>query len=177
MWDSANVVETETNPIRIIRVANHKSLEQLSTAAGVNLQTLYLNECGVFPRILPRIKDYLLRRFDCEEKKLDEDYKKFVLDKRRFFAISYADKVDVLPDPDLTIPPFQQYRLSLSDDLSRMGFAKTICVEPAGLYRLEKSPLEQLPGRLSEALLQVGLSSGNLEELEERTHEFYARSK
>lgn len=167
----------ETNPIRILRTLNHKSLQEWADLCGVHLQTVYLNECGVFPTILPKIKTVCLRKGGQTESELTEAYKKFVLDKRRLFSIEYADKVNILPDPDLTKPPFQHYRQTIGPEFTRMGFAKTICVEPAGLYRLETKPLAQIPGRISEALLQVGMSSDNLEELEERTNEFYSRCR
>lgn len=143
---------------------------------GVHLQTLYLNECGVFPTVLPRIKSSVIKKCNVDPDELDKDYKEFVLSKRRLFAKKYKNKINILPEPDLTASPFKYYRESLGANVSRMGFAKDICVEPAGLYRLERVPLNKLPGRLTEALLQVGLTPDNLEELEERTNEFYARS-
>jgi len=170
------VPELDTNPIRIIRTQNHKSLFEFAELCGVHLQTVYLNECGVFPTILPKIKDLLIIKYDADDNKLTQDYKKFVLDKRRVFSLTYSDKIDSLPDPDLTKCPFGEYRVNISSEFTRMKFAKTICVEPAGLYRLEQKPLSTIPGRVREALLQVGLSSDNLEELEERTNEFYSRS-
>jgi len=144
---------------------------------GVNLQTVYLNECGVFPTILPRIKRTLNRKFGVSESQLEEDYRQFVLEKRKLFAEEYEGKVDVLPEADLTVSPIRLYRITIDPEFSRMGFAKTLCIEPAGIYRLEVFPLPTIPGRIREALLQVGMSQDNLEELEERTDEYAARSK
>jgi transcriptional regulator with XRE-family HTH domain len=177
MWEHSTMREMDSNPIRILRTANHKSLQELSELCGVHLQTIYLNECGVFPTVLPKIRTTLNRKYDADLTKLDADYKKYIFDQRKTFSVAYADKIDSLPEADLTRCPMGLYRKGISPSLSRMGFAKTICVEPAGMYRLEVFPLAAIPGRIREALLQVGLSSPNLEELEERTNEFYSRTR
>lgn len=169
--------ELDSNPIRIIRVANHKSLQELALICGVNLQTLYLNECGVFPTILPTIRVHISRKFGVSEEQLEEEYKQFVLEKRRLFAENYKDRIDLLPEANLTVSPTALYRQSVDPEFSRMGFAKTLCVEPAGMYRLEVFPLATIPGRIRDAFLQVGMSSSTLEEMEERTNEFYARTR
>lgn len=178
MWDSANVVELETNPIRVLRKARHLSIGDVAEQACVNYQTVYLNECGVFPSVVPKIRAFLIEKLDGVGSQIDTDYRRFVLDKRRIFAIEYADKLESLPDPDLRFHPFAEFRSYISEQFeSRSKFAKTICVEPAGLYRLERPPyLHEMPGRLREALLQVGVSSDNVQELNERINEFFSRS-
>ena len=168
--------ELDSNPIRILRVANHKSLQEMATLSGVNLQTLYLNECGVFPNVLPKIRDFLSRKYSVDEGELETSYREFILEKRKAFSETYEGKVDTLPEANLTIPPIGMYRTFIDPKFSRMGFAKTLCIEPAGLYRLEVFPLPTIPGRIREALLQVGMSKDTLEELEERTNEFHART-
>jgi hypothetical protein len=152
-------------------------MTDLAELCGINYQSVYLTECGVFPEVLPKIKRYIVKHLMEDESKLDSDYRRFVLDKRRFFAIQFADKLQMLPDPDLSDHPFQQFRLYLDAELNRTKFAKTICIEPAGLYRMERLPLPEIPSRIREALLQVGLSSENLEELNERVNEFHARHR
>lgn len=150
----------------------------LAKRVGINYQTVFLNECGVFPGIIPKLRTYLIKSFVQDGDDLDERYRRFVLDKRRVFAIQFFDKLETLPEADLSHHPFSDFRVHISEEFqSRTHFAKTICVEPAGLYRLETLPLPDIPSRLREALLQVGVSSSNIEELNERINEFHARSK
>lgn len=178
MWDSQTVVETETNPLRVARKRHHKSLHDMCKDVGVNYQTLYLNECGVFPTILPKIRRYLINEFELDGTELDKLYRKFVLDKRRVFALQYSDKVTTLPEPDITFSPFRLFRVHIDPIFqSRTAFCKTICIEPAGMFRVENGPIQEIPKRISEAFLQVGVPSDNLQELKERQYEFYARSR
>lgn len=172
------MVELETNPIRVIRKERHLSISDLSERIPINYQTVYLNECGVYPTVVPKIREFYIKELSADGEELDLNYKRFVLDKRRFFAIEYADRLESLPEPDLSYHPFVGFRRHISDDFgSRMKFAKTICLEPSGLYRLERVPLREMPGRVREALLQVGVSSDNVQELNERINEFYARNR
>lgn len=174
-WDSALVGQKSTNPIYVLRTRNHQSLVDFSRFLNVNLQTLNANELGVYPEILPKIKHKLMKHFDVSEKELDLGYSRFVKEKRAFFSRLHGDRFEELPEPDLRICPFEQFRLHISPNMNRTKFAKEVCVEPAGLYRLETKPLPELPGRLVEALEDIGLSRSNIEELQERTSEFHAR--
>ena len=169
------MAEVYPNPINVIRTSNHKSLQELADLIGVHLQTLYLNECGCYPDIVPKIRTYLVRVAQVDGDDIDRAYKEFQTHKRKFFAGKYSDKLETLPDPNLTINPMRQFREHIHPKLNRTKFSKELCIEPAGMYRLEMLPLAEIPGRIRDVLLEIGISKENVEELQERIYEFNAR--
>lgn len=134
---------------------------------GVNYQALYLNECGVYPTVLPAILE-CLRKLDNDSEQMAEEYTEFRLAKRRTFGELHNLKG--LPPPVGTLHPFTAFRQALG--VSRSLLAKTLCVHPAGLYRLELGMMKHLPGDVREALLVAGFPGTLVEELDYRTEEW-----
>ncbi len=140
---------------------------QFAGDCDVNYQALYLNECGVYPTILPAILD-CLRRLDNDPSQLELEYTEFRLNKRHEFGALHSHKE--LPPPVGTKHPFAAFRDVLG--LSRSNTAKKLCVHPAGLYRLELGLMKHLPGDVREALLVAGFPGTLVDELDFRTEEW-----
>lgn len=164
------------NPIKRVRLAHNKTLEEFSLAAGVHVQALYLNEQGVYPNILPAIERYLMKLGE-DPNDLNTQYLEFQNDKRRTIGafLELKDYVTLEPRYDEG-HPFVGFRESLGtpshEPFSRMGFAKSFCVHPAQLYRLEKGGTKHLPEQLREALTTAGLPGNVIAELESRCEEY-----
>lgn len=155
------------NPIRRIRLSKGKTLHDFADDCGINYQALYLNECGVYPTVLPVLLEYIGKLgFDSES--VAQEYKEFVLAKRLEFGACHS--TTELPPPVGSLHPFVAFRQAL--ELSRVAFAKSICVHPAGLYRLELGLMKHLPGDVREALTVAGFSINLIEELDYRVEEW-----
>lgn len=150
------------NPIRKLRLQHHKSLRQLSHECGVNIQALYLNECGVYSHILPVVKKKLVKKYHADGQKLDQEYRMFISQKRFFFDRDFSA---TLPENNGK-NPVVSLRENLS--LSRLGFAKVICVHPSILHKVEKNVLSDIPESLRIALLQCGFRVEDVRELSDR---------
>jgi hypothetical protein len=131
---------------------------------------LYLAECGVHTHMLPAIRDYLIRQ-GWAGQDLDSQYQQYVIEKRQMMGVDYG-----LAQSDLGPPlpeeghPFAQFRGSFG--MSKSGFAKTFCVHPAALNKLEKGDAVHLPEQLREALTQAGVPVNVIDELNERCQEY-----
>jgi hypothetical protein len=135
------------------------------------LQALYLNECGVYPSILPSILRRLTRYYGLDEKELVAGYGDYVRFTRLEFGRKYT-LFDYLPgDSDIRVSPVTKLRNDF--DLSKLGFAKGICTQPSGISRVEKRITSEFPQQLNEALTDAGLPVVMLHELQERQREFY----
>ncbi len=160
-----------TNPIRILRLQQNKSLDLFSRECHVHLQALYLNECGVYPTILPAIMERLTRFYGLDRNRLAEEYGDFVKSTREEFGQQHS-LLSYLPgDSDIRVSPITKLRNDF--DLSKLGFAKGICTQPTGISRVEKRITSEFPQQLNEALLEAGLPVGMLAELQERQREYY----
>ena len=138
-------------PIRVARKARGLTLRKMAAEAGVHVQALYLNECGCYPTILPDILRYMVDVLGSENTEVSRAYDTFVLEKRVQFGNSHAMSdytLGHLGEP--RIHPFIAFRDSL--ELSRLGFAKGACVQPAVLYNVENCRCKRVPGQLIEAL-------------------------
>ncbi len=155
------------SPIRRIRISQGRTLVEFADDCGVNYQALYLNECGVYPTILPTVLRHLVGLEGNEDTLVDE-YEEFCIQKRITFGEAHSSTE--LPPPVGTQHPFISFRMKLG--LSRSKLAKSLCVHPAGLYRLELGLMKHLPGDLREALQVAGFSTTLIEELDYRTEEW-----
>lgn len=155
------------NPIRRIRLSKGRTLMEFAGDCGVNYQALYLNECGVYPSILPAIHEYLVS-LDAWPTDLNEDYEEFRYHKRVLFGDIHS--ATPLPPPVGTLHPFIAFRHALK--LSRAAVAKKLCVHPAGLYRLELGLMKHLPGDVREAMLVAGFPGSLVDELDYRVEEW-----
>jgi hypothetical protein len=77
-----------------------------------------------------------------------------------------------LPPVGNSVPPIKAYR-EFVGCRSRAFFAKGLCVQPAALYKLELGLIKSLPSQLSDALLVAGVGADDVEELDERTKDYY----
>lgn len=155
------------NPIRKVRLSRGRTLVEFADDCGVNYQALYLNECGVYPTVLPAILKILVK-LDNDATQLETEYIEFVYNKR----LEFGEKHNTvnLPPPVGTLHPFIGFRRALG--LSRSKLAKMLCVHPAGLYRLELGLMKHLPGDLRDALLVAGFPVNLVEELDYRVEEW-----
>ena len=162
--------EVTTNPIRIVRLADHKSLEEFAISCHVHLQAVYLNEMGMYPTILPSILGYLTKHYDEHAPELEEQYEHFVQTRRYDFGMKHEPYH--LNEPSLNINPLHDFRHSLGCETA-FGFAKAICVNPTVIRRVEKCQTDSFPGQLNIALREILLPVGEIEELEYRHQEYY----
>ena len=158
-----------SNPIREIRIREGKTLEHFAFECGVTLQAVYLNECGVYPNVLPSILRRLTTYYELQESDLNRDYERFVKQKRLQFNERYSPYKT--PESDCTKSPIQLFRKLLT--LSRVGFAKGICVQPTLLYKVEEAKIDVIPGQIAMALRDIQLPVGEIQEFQERQLEFY----
>lgn len=163
-------VET-TNPIRVIRLANHKTLESFAAECHIHLQAVYLNECGVYPSILPSILERLVKKYGSNRSDVVKQYADYVRTSREEFGLENSFHNYLPGDSDIRISPITKFRADFN--LSRLGFAKRICCQPSGISRVERKITSTFPEQLQTALKDAGLPVGILQELLDRQVEFY----
>ena len=157
------------NPLRKVRLQLHKSLYQLADECNVNMQALFLNENGVYPDILPAIQRTLKKNYNIEMEDLRQAYIMWVYAQRQIFKDKHYPYK--LPEPDLDIAPFQQWRESVG--LTYMQVCKQLCVQPSLVNRLEKGKSMKVPNQIQEALYDIGFTRSEVDELAYRTLEHY----
>lgn len=161
------------NPITAVRQSRGKTLKDFASDIGINRQALYLNECGVYPNVLPRIRRYIVE--DLQERtnlSLRIEYQKFVLLKlegQRGTLDLDRFGVGDLGAPDRS--PLAGLRDAL--ELSRMGFCKTLCLHPARELGCENGKYFSFGEQIERHLLYVGISEMVMEEMIERQRDFY----
>lgn len=161
------------NPIRRIRTKEGKSLVEFGEDCGVQFQALYLNECGVYPHILPSILAHLTRLGYDNHVELQREYNEFVTQKRGEAYFKFDLGNYTLPPPTGVLHPILALRETIAfGGLSRIGFAKAFCVHPASLYKLEFGDSQHLPAQLRVALLEAGLPDTVVDELDFRIGEW-----
>lgn len=164
-------VSLATNPIRVAREAQNQTLEEFARACGLHHQAIYLNESGVYPKILPSIKEHLIS-LGYNSKELTKDYKAFVSKTREVFKERYSPTgAWELPEPLVGACPIVRWREQLG--LTRSGLAKALCIHPYSLERVEKRRTSTLPEELIKALREIGFSTNLVDELEYQVVEFY----
>lgn len=151
------------NPIRQTRLANGKTLRLFARECGVELQALYLNECGVYNKILPSIKEKMVKKYACDTKELDRAYREFIQTKRQEFANGHNCE---LAGPNHLRNPIIALREHYG--FKRLGWAKIICIHPSILYKIERNKFWELPSSFTEALEESGFAVVDIEELKYR---------
>jgi len=154
------------NPIKTARTRVGRTLKEFAEDCGVHEQAVFLNEQGVYPHVLPAIGAHLRtlgvsRPF--------EDYAQFQLERRQAAGARFDLYIYSLPAPD-DRHPVVAFREAFG--MSRMKFAKSFCVHPAELYRLENGQKHGLSEQFKEAMRQAGLRDTVLDELEFRIREY-----
>lgn len=163
-----SLLDLSHNPIRLLRHRLGKTVQAAADEAGIHWQAWYMTECGCYNDVPPKISIYLKGKgygFS------DEDYQNFRLVQQRIFGEEYLKRKG-LPAPTLAVPPITEFR-KYHGIRSRTSFAKGLCVQPALLYKLEHGMVKYLPDQLYQALLQAGLPVEEVEELDNRTTEYY----
>ena len=157
------------NPIKRARKAAGMTQKSFSTACKIHPQAVLLNEAGCYPSILPAIVSWL-KSNGYNDEELAREYQGFVIEKRQAFGTKINFEEFNWDRFDFKLHPIVVFRLKLG--LSRMGFAKAICIQPAFCYKLENGEAISLSGQIKEALLGVGFTPSFIEELNERCVDF-----
>jgi transcriptional regulator with XRE-family HTH domain len=164
------------SPLRQQRQLLGLTLPEAAQQAGVHTQAWYLAEQGCYSQPPQKILNYLANNSignpannPINTDSLLIDYQDFISNKRLKFKETYAPHQ--LPEPTLLRDPLSQWLKE--NNFSRANFAKAIAVQPSHLYRLAKKQRLQLSNQLTEALLGTGWTLEQLDELNERTEEFY----
>jgi len=161
-----------SNPIRLTRVEDHKTLEEFAQNCHIHLQAVYLNEMGMYPTVLPSIMLYLTRHYNLVPEQVEEEYQYYVYQKRSQFG--ERNQPYVLGEPVLGDNPFLNFRHSLGYTTA-FGFARDICINPTTVRRVEKCRIDVIPKQLKTALRDIQLSPVDIEELECRHQEYFYR--
>lgn len=156
------------NPVRIARKRLGKTVKQIAKEADVHFQAWYLTECGCYNRVPPVILKYLFGKNILIS---NDEYQKFRQDSQALFGARHFNGCG-LPAFSNTLPPIEAFRLHCGIE-SRAAFAKGLCVQVALLYKLEHGEVRHLPAQVFQALITAGLPVEEVEELDERTVEFY----
>lgn len=173
--DDAYIEESpgSTNPIQICRKQLNLTLQELSNQTGVNLQAIHLLEQGCYYPILPRIEKFFTDHNVIDANELSEAYVNFQFHHRTVFGSQVGmDSFHDVGDWDGSDPPFEVFRTQRLRT-TRTGTAKGLCVQPAVLFRLANNQSKTIPVILNNALLESGLSLDLLDELSERTADYY----
>jgi len=174
--DDAPYIEASpgaTNPVQLCRKQLGYTLDQLSKATGVNLQAIHLLEQGCYFPVLPRIEQFFTDRHVITAEELREAYINYQFHQRSVFGESHG--IPELSDVgywDGSTCPFEEFRIQRVK-VTRTALAKGLCVQPAVLFRLANNQSKTIPSLLSNALLEAGLSLELLDELSERTADYY----
>jgi len=161
---------SSTNPIRVLRLSQHKTLEAFAAECGVHLQALYLNEMGMYPTVLPSISKRITSHYEVNADELEEQYQQYVSDKR--YQFGEVHKPYVLNEPSLGHDPLRDFRTSLGYN-TVFGFAIAVAINPTTVRRVESCTTDNFPGQLRLALRDIQLPVGDIEELEIRHQEYY----
>lgn len=156
------------NPIRVIRKANGKTLEDFAGECHVHYQALFLNENGVYPHILPSIRKHLYY-LGYLPLVLDADYRIYQREKRQTSGVQFCLGAVVLEAPS-PVHPVVAFRTNLV--LSRMAFCKRFCIQPSEMYELEQGKKHTFSEQFKQAMNEAGLPAIVLDELEYRCGEF-----
>lgn len=161
-------VQLSENPIRIIRLREHKTIKEFADRCNVHYQALYLTECGVHPTPLRSVvRECVDLGYD--EEQIHSDYLEFVKGQRAKFEDQFSPFS--LPDVDMTYSPVVLWRQTLG--LTRTAFCKQICVQPALQMRLEQGKSQTIYEQLLTALRDVHFPEGLLHEFSDRVTEFF----
>jgi DNA-binding XRE family transcriptional regulator len=162
--------KASSNPIRVVRLQNHKTLEEFASECGVHLQAVFLNEKGMYPTVLPSIMTRLSGHYGCDPISTEEAYQFYVRTKRETFGNNHQPYV--LNEPTLGICPLGDFRHSLGYS-TIFGFSEAIAINPTPIRRVEGCKTDLFPAALKQALRDIQLPADDIEELEYRHQEYY----
>lgn len=161
------------SPLRLARKHLGLSISDFAQVCQVHEQALYLNECGCYSSVLPSVEAVLSGLgFDTET--LEREYRNFQLGIRQDFGRVHnfsTLRVSELGRHRLDRSPVTVFRDRLG--VSQLGFAKSLCVQPAILYKCEKGRAAGVPEQLERALKDAQFPVELVHEIDERQKEFY----
>jgi transcriptional regulator with XRE-family HTH domain len=160
--------QVSDNPIRLLRLSEHKTLEAFAAECGIHLQAVYLNEMGMYPTILPSIM-VVMKHYGLSESE-EDSYQDYVRRTRYDFGESHVPYE--IGEPSMSVSSIRQLRGSLGISTA-FGFAKAICVNPTLIRNVEFGRVEVFSGQLNFALRDIQLDPSDIEELSYRHQEFY----
>lgn len=161
------------SPIHTVRTREGKTLEQVADAAGINMQAVYLNECGVYPTILPALQK-CFQVWEYDTKVLERDYQIFIKNKRIEFGNTHNLSeltLGALGPPVENQSPLETLREYIQ--LSRMAFCKGLCVHPAAELRIERGEASSLGAQFKTALYDAGVGDIIISELDARVQDYH----
>lgn len=162
--------KVSTNPVRVVRLRQHKTLEEFAAECNVHLQAVFLNEKGMFPTVLPSIMKRLSGHYGCDPISTEEAYQFYVQSKRESFGDNH--KPYNLNEPILGICPLGDFRHSLGYS-TIFGFCRSIAINPTPVRRIEGCKTDLFPAALKQCLSDIQLDERDIEELEYRHQEYY----
>lgn len=158
------------NPIKQAREDRNYLLKQFSRQIGVTSQLLYLVERGCYNSIPIKVLNFFEESLDVDPSSLEREYRRYQCYCRQVFGESVRwDLWSELPVGECS--PFEELRNAL--DVSRVGFAKRMCLQPGLLYRLENAQMKTLPKHFTWAFRDAYLSDVLVGELDERVSEWW----
>jgi len=141
----------------------------------INLQTWYLTENGCYANVPPVILDYLEDQ-GFSAAWVESAYALFIAKSRAAFFLNYEVTINSIEYSHKTRKDSAEHPLrTLCDSLglSRQGLAKELCVQPSVLYKLESGKQKAVPNQLETALLEVGMTSDNLQVFQKKVSEWH----
>jgi len=169
-----NLARLSKNPVRVARKANNLTLQRFAEKCKVTLNAVYMQECGLYPYILPKILQVLVNELKQHYYSLTDEYNEFVKETRYNFYDKYGPFHYREIEVDATKSPLTVFRESLK--LSKMAFCKNICIQPSILNKVERGIAQTIPEAIQCALLDIGFDMEACEELHYRQGEFCARA-
>lgn len=161
--------EISSNPVRQIRLKQHKTLDEFANECGIHIQALFRCEHGMYPSVLPSICQRLNHQYGIDLAELTTSYEDFIRSKR--YTFGKARYPYTLPEPDRKISPLTQFRNYLGFK-SAFGMGKAICLGPTTILRAERGDTPRLPGQVEFALRGILLPVEDIQEMSFRQEEF-----
>jgi len=157
------------NPIRTLRLEQHKTLEEFAHECKIHLQAVYLNEMGMYPNVLPSIQK-VLTKHGIDSITANDEYEYYVAHKRFSFGDEHSPYE--LPPSDLSHGPLRSFREKIGFNTA-FGFAIAVAINPTVIRRVEMCKVEDFPGQLNLMLRDIKLDPRDIAELQYRHREYY----
>lgn len=164
---ASDLADTSANPIRAIREGMGLSIRKAAIKIGCHHQTLFMNEKGMFGRVLPVIMMWLTDNSDYSEQDINDSYRGWIayrrrqaVDKYQFYTVTVAA---------IGIPgenPVTMFRGHLG--LTQSAFCKELCVPIAIMYNAEGHRSNSLPRTIKRLLTELGVPRQVVQEMIDR---------
>lgn len=157
----------EYSPVRQARERLGLTLHGAAEKARINYQTWYNTECCCYALPPVAVITYLEGE-GFSSHWLLEGYSQYRERSRNMFLLNYSGVYQfILEEEELDVHPVVWFREHLG--LSRQGFAKELCIQPAVLYKVESGKTGNLPAQLREALEDVDVPVGLIDWMKKET--------